>query len=119
MLDLSRTRLFVLPLLLSACHTWSKVPLSPNASAPLPRHSTVVLMGGERVDVENGRTTPDSLIGDRLNGIRFAVTRDSVAFVETRKVSAGRSIAAGAGGLVVVFSVLAVAAMVALLGSFE
>jgi hypothetical protein len=71
------------------------------------------------VQVEDGRTTPDSLIGDRLNGVRFAVPRDSVAFVETRTVSAGRSILAGAGGLVVVFSVLAIAAMVALLGSFE
>ena len=119
MLALSRARLIVVPLLLDACHTWSKVPLSPNAAGPLPRHSTVVLMGGERVQVEDGRATRDSLIGDRLDGTRFAIGRDSVAFVETRKVSTGRSIAAGAGGLLVVFSVLAVAAMVALLGSFE
>ena len=119
MLALSRARLIVVPLLLGACHTWSKVPLSPNAAGPLPRHSTVVLMGGERVDVENGRTTRDSLIGDRLNGMRFAIGRDSVAFVETRKVSAGRSIAAGAGGLLVVYSVVAIAAMVAFLGAWQ
>ena len=115
----SRARLIVVPLLLGACHTWSTVPLSPNASGALPRHSTVVLVGGERVQVEDGRTTRDSLIGDRLNGVRFAVTRDSVDFVETRKVSAGRSILAGAGGVVAVLSVLTVAAMVAILGSFE
>ena len=116
---LSRARLIVLPLLLGACHTWSTVPLSPDAAGPLPRHSTVVLIGGERVQVEDGRTTRDSLIGDRPNGTRFAVARDSVAFVEARKVSTGRTIAAGAGGLLLVFSVLAIAAMVALLGSFQ
>ena len=119
MFGLSRARLIVVPLLLGACHTWSTVPLSPNTSGPLPRHSTVVLAGGERVQVEDGRTTRDSLIGDRLNGARFAVTRDSVAFVETRKVSAARSIGAGAGGLVALYSVAAVAAMIALLGSID
>jgi len=119
MRGLSRARLIVVPLLVGACHTWSTVPLSPNASGPLPRHSTVVLIGGERVDVEDGRTTRDSLIGDRNGGWRFAVSRDSVAFVEARKVSAVRSVAAGAGGLVVVFSVLVVAAMVAVLGELN
>src|SRR5215211_551007 len=82
MSGLSRARWIVLPLLVGACHTWSTVPLSPSTSGPLPRHSTVVLVGGERVQVENGRTTRDSLIGDRLNGARFAVPRDSVNFVE-------------------------------------
>ena len=119
MLGLSRARLIVVPLLLGACHTWSTVPLSRDASGPLPRHSTVVLMGGERVEIEEGRTTRDSLIGDRLNGARYAVTRDSVAFVEARKVSAIRSIGAGAGGLLGLLAVVSVAAMVALLGSFD
>ena len=116
MIGSKRARLIVVPLLVSACHTWNTVPLSPNASGPLPRSSTVVLIGGERVQVENGRTTRDSLIGERLSGARFAVTRDSVAFVETRQVSAIRSIGAGVGGLLVVFSVLVVAAMIAVLG---
>ena len=115
----SRARLLVVPLLLSACHTWSTVPLSPNASGPLPRHSTVVLMGGERVEVENGRTTRDSLIGGRPSGARFAVPRDSVAFVETRKVSVIRSVGAGAGGLLVAVSVLTVVALMALLSDFQ
>jgi hypothetical protein len=119
MLRMSRARLIVVPLLLSACHTWSTVPLSPNTPGPLPRHSTVVLMGGERVQVEDGRTTRDSLIGDRLNGARFSVHRDSVNFVETRKVSVARSIGAGAGGLVVASAVLTVVGMVALLSELE
>ena len=119
MLDFSRARLIVVPLLLGACHTWSTVPLPPNAAGPLPRHSTIVLMGGERVQVEDGRTTRDSLIGDRLSGARFAVTRDSVAFVETRKVSAIRSVGAGAAGVVVLLAAVTVTAMVALLGSWQ
>ena len=114
MLARSRARLIIVPLLTGACHTWSTVPISPNTSGPLPRHSTVVLKGGERVQVEDGRTTRDSLIGDRLNGARFAVPHDSVNFVETRTLSAARSVGAGAAGLVVgalAAAALAVAAL--------
>jgi hypothetical protein len=71
------------------------------------------------VQVENGRTTRDSLIGDRLSGARSAVSRDSVDFVETRKVSVLRSVGAGAGGLVVAVTVLTVAALMALLSGYE
>ena len=119
MLGPSSLRLIAVPFLLAACHTWKTVPLSPNESGPLPRHSTVVMMGGERVPVEDGRTTRDSILGQRLSGARFAVPRDSVDFVETRKVSAARSIGLGAGGLVVAFSVLSIAAMLAFLGSWN
>ena len=111
----SRARLIVVPLVLSACHTVSTVPISPNASGPLPRHSTVVLMGGERVEVEDGRTTSDSLVGGLPSGAPFAVPRDSVAFVETRKVSVARSVGAGVGGMLVgVILLTGVALMVAL-----
>ena len=119
MFRISRARLLVVPLLTCACHTLSTVPLSPNTSGPLPRHSTVVLMGGNRVPVDDGRTTRDSLIGVRFDGARYAVPRDSVAFVETRKVSVVRSVAAGAGGLVVASAVLIVVAMAAVLGELE
>ena len=119
MLALSRARLIIVPLLASACHTWSIVPMSPNTPGPLPRHSTVVLMGGERVQVEDGRTTRDSLIGDRQSGARFSVHRDSVAFVETRKVSVVRSVGAGAGGLIVGVTLLAGVALIAALSSFQ
>jgi hypothetical protein len=106
MLGMSRARLIVVSLLTSACHTWNTVPIAPNSSGPLPRHSTVVLMDGRRVQVEDGRTTRDSLIGIRLSGAHFAVPRDSVYFVETRKVSVIRSVGAGAGGLLATASVL-------------
>jgi hypothetical protein len=114
MLGMSRARLIVVPLLACACQTWSTVPLSPNTPGPLPKHSTVVLVGGERVQVEDGRSTRDSLIGDRLNGARFAVHRDSVNFVETRKVSVARSVGAGVGGLAVAYVVAAALAIAAL-----
>jgi hypothetical protein len=58
-----------------------------------------VLVGGARVLLEGGRTTRDTLFGARPGGTRFAVPRDSVNLVQERKVSAGRSIAAGVGGL--------------------
>jgi hypothetical protein len=112
MLGIPRGRLLVVPLLTCACQTWSTVPLSPSTPGPLPKHSTVVLVGGERVQVEDGRSTRDSLIGDRLNGAPFAVSRDSVNFVETRKVSVARSLGVGAGTLAVV-SLAAAAVFVA------
>jgi hypothetical protein len=119
MLRMSRARLLVVPLLTCACHTWSTVPISPNTSGPLPRHSTVVLAGGERVQVEDGRTTRDSLIGDRLNGARFAVHRDSVDFVETRKVDVVRSVGAGAGGLLAATAVVSVVALMLVLNELQ
>jgi hypothetical protein len=78
-----------------------------------------MLIGGDRVDIEDGRTTRDSLIGVRLNGTRFSVPRDSVNFVETRKVDLVRSVAAGTGGLVVAGVVLSVVALLAVLSEFE
>jgi hypothetical protein len=118
MLGMSRARLIVFPLLMCACQTWSTVPLSPSTPGPLPKHSTVVLVGGARVQVEDGRSTRDSLIGDRLNGTRFAVSHDSVDFVETRKVSVARSLGVGAGTLAVV-SVAAAAVFVATISAFN
>ena len=119
MFRLSRASLIAVPLLVGACHTWRTVPMSPNESGPLPRQSTVVLVGGERASVEGGRTTRDSLISQRLGGARFAVPRDSVNFVEERKVSAVRSVGAGIGGLAVVVSVVTVALAIAYLSSWN
>src|SRR6476469_6770684 len=102
MFQISRARLILVPLLTCACHTSSIIPIAPNMSGALPRHSTVVLLGGERVSVEDGRTTRDSLIGARASGTRFAVPRDSVFYVEARKVDTARSIkaiGAGVGGV--------------------
>lgn len=116
---LSRTRLIVVPLLACACHTTSTVPIAPHTSGPLPRHSTVVLVGGDRVPVEDGRTTRDSLIGTGLGGTRYAVHRDSVSFVETRTVSVARTVGAGAGGVLAALSVLIVMGMALALGELQ
>ena len=69
--------------------------------------------------VEDGLTTRDSLIGVRFDGARFAVPRDSVAFVESRKVSVVRSVGAGVGGVLVAASALIVIGFVALLSELE
>ena len=117
MLRSPRAKLIVVPLLVCGCHTWSTVPISSNTSGPLPRHISVVLRGGDRVDVDDGRMTRDSLIGARsVDGWRFAVHRDSVNFVEARKVSAVRSVGAGVGGLVLAFAAAVVVAFVVVLG---
>ena len=120
MLRSSRARLIVVPLLVCGCHAWSSVPISPNTSGALPRHISVVLRGGDRVDVDDGRMTRDSLIGARsVDGWRFAVHRDSVNFVETRKVSAVRSVGAGVGGLFVAFAAAVVVGFFVLLGELD
>jgi hypothetical protein len=119
MLAQYRARLIVVPLFTIGCHTWSTVPLSPETSAALPRHSTVVLIGGERVQIEDGRTTRDSVIGARLSGARCAVARESVDFVETRKVSVVRSVGLGAGGVVVAGTVLSALALGVLISVIE
>jgi hypothetical protein len=93
--------------------------MAPNTSGPLPPHSTVVLIGGRRVPVDDGLTSRDSLFGTRMNGARFAVHRDSVAYVETRKVDAVRSVGAGLGGMVVAFAVLVCVAFVVALGELQ
>jgi hypothetical protein len=41
--------------------------------------------------VESGRITPDSIIGTLGGGNRFAVSRDSVWFVEERRVTASET----------------------------
>ena len=69
--------------------------------------------------MDDGLTTRDSLIGVRFDGARFAVPRDSVAFVETRKVSVVRSIGAGAGGLLVAVSAFTLVAFSALLSELD
>ena len=93
--------------------------MAPNTTGQLPTHSTVVLVRGDRVQVENGRTTRDSLIGTRPSGAHFAVHRDSVNFVEARKVSVIRSVGAGAGGLLVAFAVATVVLIGAALGELQ
>ena len=114
MRGVSRRTVLVVPLLAGACHSWSNVPLAPQASVRLPDHSWVVRVGGERVPVEAGSTTPDSIIGTRPDHSRIAIPRDSVAYVEVRKVSALRTAGAISGGVAVAYATLLIVALAAL-----
>jgi hypothetical protein len=98
MLRTSGRRLFLVPLLTCACHTARIVSLASGATSPLPDRSCVVRLGGERVPLDRGRVTRDSITGTLRDGQRLAAPRDSVAFVEERHLSAGRT-AGLAGGL--------------------
>jgi hypothetical protein len=111
---MSRRTLVLVPLLASACHTLRPVPLAPEVSRELPARSWVVLKGGERVRLDRGRVTADSVVGSQRDGGRFAVSRDSVAFVEERHVSAGRTL--GLAGGVVGGAFLALAALLVAAG---
>jgi hypothetical protein len=88
----SQRWLIILPLLVGACKSWQSVPLAPTPSGALPSPSWVVLKGGAEVLVENGRFTPDSILGLTSGSRPFAVSRDSVASVEARRYSLGLSI---------------------------
>ena len=90
--------MFLVPLLACACHTSRIVPLASGETSPLPERSWLVRLGGERVPLEHGRVTRDSVMGMLRDGRRFAAPRDSVAFVEERHLSGGRT-AGLAGGL--------------------
>lgn len=99
MLGISRPMWIFVPLVACGCHTWSRVPLASGIARELPAQSWVVRLGGERVAVQGGRVTPDSVVGTRREGGRFSLSRDAVAFVEVRHLSRGRTIG-GVLGLV-------------------
>ena len=48
-------------------------------------------MGGQAVELEAGRVSPDSVVGMR-NGGRIAIPRDSVAFVQKAELSPARTL---------------------------
>jgi hypothetical protein len=106
----SRRALALLSLLVCGCHSMRRAPLAPGVSRELPGRSAVVSSAGERVVLDQGRVTADSVVGIRSDGARFALPRDSVAFIEERHVSTGRSLGL-AGGVAVGI----IAALVALL----
>jgi hypothetical protein len=103
----SRRTFTLLPLLVGACQSWQSVPLAPTPSGALPSPSWVMLKGGAEVLVENGRFTPDSILGLTSGSRPFAVSRDSVASVEARRYSLGLSIGVVMlGGIVATLLVL-------------
>ena len=84
---LSGRHLIPLPLLACACQSYRLVPLEPRNSGSLPKHSWVSLTRGVRVPVEGGHFTRDSVFGTQGGDRRFAVSRDSVTFVEERRLN--------------------------------
>ena len=80
------------------CRTWRAVPLIPGEARPLPATARAVRPTGERVELAGGRVTPDSVVGARRGGARdaagsrVALPRDSVAFVEERRLSWARTL---------------------------
>jgi hypothetical protein len=72
--------------------------MAPGEARPLPARTRVVHRSGERIELAVGRVTPDSVVGARPGGVRdaargpVALPRDSVARVEERRVSWGRTL---------------------------
>ena len=87
----------------TGCHVWHAVPLAPGAAHPLPARARVVRPTGERIELRGGRVTPDSVVGARTLGApaggagRVALPRDSVAFVEVRRLSWARTLGVAGG----------------------
>jgi hypothetical protein len=111
---LSGRQLILLPLLVCGCQSLQVVPLDRSGSGSLPPHSWVVMIGGARVPVEGGFFSRDSIVGLQGAGRRFAVSRDSVAFIEERRMSASRTLGAiglGAVGLAAGAFLLLIAAL--------
>jgi hypothetical protein len=105
----SHARLFVLPFLVCACHSWSTVPLAPKVSAELPPNSRVVQKGSAPVSLFKARATTDSIVGWRGSQERFAVSRDDVVRVEQRHFATARTIQLVAGVAAGLFTALYVA----------
>jgi hypothetical protein len=105
---LSRRHLILLPLLACACQSYHVVLLEPRNSGSLPTHSWVSLTRGVRVPVEGGYFTRDSVFGTQGGDRRFAVSRDSVTFVEERRLNTlGTMKGIGTGALLVVLALTA------------
>lgn len=90
--------LLLLPLLASACATWRTVPLAPRDSVSLPAPVRVVRAREAAVELDSGRVTADSVVGLR-RGTRIAISRDDVAYIEQRRVSAARTFGLAGGVL--------------------
>lgn len=80
--------LLILLVAANACQSRHSAPPAPQPFSELPRRSVLVRKGGERLPIEEGRVTADSVIGLRRTGERFAVPLDSVLSVERNGGSA-------------------------------
>ena len=89
----SQWKLLLLPLLVGACLSRRTAPLAP--SGTLPAQTAVVLKGGTKFIIDDGRFTPDSILGRTGGTERFAVSRDSVDYVEDHSTIGRRWAVAG------------------------
>lgn len=97
----------LLPLLACACQSYHVVPLEPRNSGSLPTHSWVTVIGGPRVPVEGGFFTRDSVFGTHESGSRFAVSRESVTFLEERRLNTWGTMKGIGTGVMLAFGALA------------
>jgi hypothetical protein len=81
----------LVPLLVCACYS-RRVPLMMQVSRELPSPCWVVLQGGGRIQLDQARLTPDSVVGWRHEGGRVAVAREMVVAVEEREGKPGDAV---------------------------
>jgi hypothetical protein len=76
----------------AGCRTWRAAPPSAELPRPLASQSRVTRTDGSRIELVSGLVPADSVIGISRAVGRVSVPRDSVARVEERRLSWGRSI---------------------------
>ena len=96
-----RRALMLFPLLTCACQASYRIPLVMEVSRDLPEHCWVVLKGGERIPLDEGRVTADSIMGTRRAAGRVTVARERVAYVEVRQRDVGSTLALVSGVLLI------------------
>ena len=87
--------------LAGGCQSWHAAPLGPDATRDLPANARLAKPDGQKVQLDSGHVTADSVIGEESGGQRIALPRDSVASVEVRSLSWPRTLGAVYGGLFV------------------
>jgi len=110
-------RLVVLPFtllaFLPACHKWSEVRTTVDATTALPNPARLTLNNGDRITLEDATISGDSVVGirERRSEIspirRVAIALGDVAGVEERSVKIGESVGTGVGVAGVLFLGLA------------
>ena len=102
-------RVILLSYLAAACSVWSTHPVSRDATAAGPiSHARVrALTADGAYELRDVSVDSDSLVGiSESNGTRIALPMSSVYAIETRSISAGRTIGLVAVATVVAFGLL-------------
>ena len=86
---------------IGGCQSLHDTPLVPSATRDLPANARLVKPDGQRLQLESGRITADSVVGTLSGGQRIALPRDSVASIEVSNLSWPRTLGVVYGGLFV------------------